>query len=110
MMQTIAVVVIVTLAASYSTWKLMPRAWRARGAQAIIGWVRRNGRLADDTAADLARRLTASGCGSCDSCGACAPKHDERAPGPSVVVRRAGRVGLRPTNRDVDSAGDTPGG
>ncbi|MEO8506973.1 MAG: DUF6587 family protein [Betaproteobacteria bacterium] len=110
MMQTIAVVVMVTLAAIYSAWKLMPRTWRARGAQALIGWVRRHGRLADDTAADLARRLTASGCGSCESCGACAPKPDERAPGPSVVVRRPGGLRGRPTIRDVDNAGDTRGG
>lgn len=110
MMQTIAVVVMVTLAAIYSAWKLMPRAWRARGAQAIIGWGRRNGRLSDDAAADLARHLTATGCGSCDSCGACAPKPGERARSPSVVVRRPGESTGRPTIRDVDNAGGTPGG
>ena len=92
-MQTIAAGVMVTLASIYAAWKLMPRAWRARGAQAIIGWVRRHGLLADDTAADLGRHLTASGCDSCDSCRACAPKPDGRTPGPSVVVRRQGGLG-----------------
>lgn len=70
-MQEISVFVIVALAATYAAWKLMPRALRVRLAQATVGWARRRGRLSDHEAAALARRLTASGCGSCDSCGAC---------------------------------------
>jgi hypothetical protein len=72
-MQEIAVFVIVALAAICAAWKLMPRALRVRLAQAMVGWARRRGRLSDHEAIALARRLTASGCGSCESCGACGP-------------------------------------
>ena len=70
-MQQAAVFVIVAVAGLYAAWKLMPRALRVRLTQVGIGWARRRGRLSDDEAAALARRLTASGCGSCDSCGSC---------------------------------------
>jgi hypothetical protein len=73
MIQDIAVVVIVALAVVYATWKLSPRALRARFARATVGWAQRRGRLSDADAAALAQRLTASGCGSCDSCGTCSP-------------------------------------
>ena len=46
-MEDIAVFVIVALAAIYAAWKLMPRALRARLAQATVGWVQRRGRLSD---------------------------------------------------------------
>jgi len=71
-MQQAAVFVIVAVAGLYAAWKLMPRALRARLAQGIVRWGRRRGRLSDEEATVLARRLTASGCGSCDSCGTCA--------------------------------------
>jgi hypothetical protein len=73
-MQEIFALVIVALAAVYTAWKLMPRALRARLAQATVAAVRRRGRLSDDQAAALARRLTAGGCGSCDDCGGCGPE------------------------------------
>ena len=73
MTQQLAVYAIVALAALYVAWKLMPRALRARLAGAMVRRARRGGRLSDQAGADLARRLTANGCGSCDSCGACAP-------------------------------------
>ena len=73
MLQQIVVFAIVAVAAAYAGWKLMPRALRARLAQASVGWARRRGKLSDAYAAALAQRLTASGCGACDSCGACAP-------------------------------------
>jgi hypothetical protein len=71
-MEQAAVFVIVAMAGLYAAWKLMPRALRARLTRAGVGWARRRGRLSDDEAAALARRLSASGCGSCDSCGSCA--------------------------------------
>jgi hypothetical protein len=73
-MQAAAVAVIVALAAVYATWKLMPRALRARLASGVVGWARRRGRLTEDGATLLSRRLNAGGCGSCDSCGSCGPK------------------------------------
>jgi hypothetical protein len=79
-MQDIAVFVIVALAASYAAWKLMPRALRARLAHAAVGWAQRRGRLSDQRAAALARRLTASGCGQCDNCGTCSPAPGATAP------------------------------
>jgi hypothetical protein len=84
-MQEIAVFVIVALAAVYAAWKLMPRALRVRLAQATVGWARRRERLSDHQAAALARRLTASGCGSCQSCGACGP---EPGAAPDAAVLR----------------------
>jgi len=81
-MQEIAALVIVAFAATYAAWKLMPRALRARLAQATVVWARRRGRLSDDQAVALSRRLTASGCGSCDSCRTCGP---ERAPDASSL-------------------------
>jgi len=86
-MQEIAVFVIVALAAIYAAWKLMPRFWRARLAQATVDWAQRRGRFSDQDAAALARRLTASGCGNCDSCGSCAPTSDPMA-APNVSVLR----------------------
>jgi hypothetical protein len=68
-MQEFAVFVIVGLAASYAAWKLMPNALRARLVQATVGWMQRGGRLSDQDAATLARRLTGSDCGNCKSCG-----------------------------------------
>ena len=86
-MEDIAVFVIVALAATYAAWKLMPRALRGRLAQATVGWAQRRGRLSDQRAAALARRLTASGCGHCDSCGTCGPAPGPAAP-PDVSVLR----------------------
>ena len=83
-MQAVAVAVIVALAAVYATWKLMPRAIRARLASGVVGWARLRGRLSEDDAALLSRRLTAGGCGSCDSCGSCGPK-DAAASDASVM-------------------------
>jgi hypothetical protein len=83
-MEQAAVFVIVALAGLYASWKLMPRALRARLAQAGVGWARRRGRLSGDEAAALTRRLTASGCGSCDSCGSCVTKPGA-APDTSVL-------------------------
>jgi hypothetical protein len=71
-MQQAVVFAIVAVAGLYAAWKLMPRALRVRLTQVGVGWARRRGRLSDDEAAALARRLTASGCGSCESCGSCA--------------------------------------
>jgi hypothetical protein len=86
-LQEIAVFAIVALAAGYATWKLMPRALRARLAQATVGWAQRRGRLSDEQAAALARRLTASGCGQCDSCGTCGPAPAPPAPSDASVLR-----------------------
>ena len=72
-MQELAAFVIVALAAAYAIWKLMPRALRVRLTQKIVGIARRRGQLSERDAAALAKRLTASGCGSCDTCGTCAP-------------------------------------
>lgn len=73
MFQEITVFLMVALAAVYAVWKFMPRALRGRLAQVTVGWARRRGRLSDDGAAALSRRLTASGCGTCESCRACGP-------------------------------------
>ena len=78
-MQELVAFAIVGLAAAYAAWKLMPRALRARLAHALAGAARRSGRLSDRDAALLARRLSASGCGSCDSCGSCVPRPDAAA-------------------------------
>jgi len=83
-MQQAAAFVLVAAAGLYAVWKLMPRALRAHLARAIVGFVRRRGRLSDDAAAVLAQRLTAGGCGSCDSCGTCA-KAPGVAPDASVL-------------------------
>ena len=83
-MQAATIAVIVALAAVYATWKLMPRAVRARLASRVVGWARRRGRLSEDDAALLSRRLNAGGCGSCDSCGSCSPK-DAAASDASVI-------------------------
>lgn len=80
-MQELAVFLIVLLAAAYATWKLMPRALRVRFAQSVVARARRDGRMSDREAAALARKLTASGCGSCDTCGTCGP---EPAAAPAV--------------------------
>jgi len=86
-MQEIAVFVIVALAVIYAAWKLMPRALRVRLAQATVGWAQRRGKLSDQEAAALARRLTASGCGDCDSCGTCGPTSDPAAASNESVLR-----------------------
>ena len=83
-MQTAIVAVIVALAAVYATWKLMPRAVRARIASGVVGLARRRGRLSEGDAERLSRRLNAGGCGSCDSCGSCRPK-DAAATDASVM-------------------------
>jgi len=85
MTQEAVVFAIVALAAAYAAWRLMPRVLRGRLAHAMAGFARRRGRLSDRDAAALARRLTASGCGSCDSCGPCGP---EPAAAPNVSVLR----------------------
>jgi hypothetical protein len=105
-MQEIAVFVMVALATLYALWKFMPRGLRARLAGATAGWARRRGRLTDDGAAALARRLTAGGCGNCKSCRACAPGLPEvpdapeaaRAPEATVMqfVRSPAEAGRLP--------------
>ena len=55
MLQSLAVAAIVTAAAAYATWALMPARWRGAIARRL-GW-----------------RAPAAGCGGCDSCAADAP-------------------------------------
>lgn len=93
MAQQIIVGLIVALAAIYAAWRWMPAAWRRAAASQLAAGSHRAG-LVD---AERARRLEAtiaksSGCGSCDSCGACAPKdrpsadpaRDQAAAGPET--------------------------
>ena len=95
-MQQFAAYALVALAALYAAWKLMPRALRVRAAQALTGWARRRGRLSEREAAALQRRLTASGCGDCESCGTCRPA---AAPDAAAVPIVPGRSGGKPLPR-----------
>jgi hypothetical protein len=82
-MQGVIVAVIVVLAACYATWTLMPRSVRARLASRVVGFARARGRLSDDEAIALSRRIIGGGCGNCDSRGSCSRKE----PAPSPVLR-----------------------
>jgi hypothetical protein len=83
--QDLAVFAIVGLAVIYTTWKLMPQVQRARIVQATVVWAQRHGRLADQEAAAIARRLTPGGCSRCDSCGACGSAAPAAASDASVL-------------------------
>jgi hypothetical protein len=82
--QTIAVFVIVALAAVYATWKLSPRALKGRLAERVVRLARRHAGLSDGAADELSRRLNGGGCGSCDACGTDSAKADAAA-GAAVV-------------------------
>jgi hypothetical protein len=84
-MQAVIVAVIVVLAACYATWRLLPQSVRARLASRVVGFLRARGRLSDDEAIALSRRMTAGACGSCDSRGSCARK--QSALPPASVLR-----------------------
>jgi hypothetical protein len=70
-MQAVTVAIVVVLAACYATWTLMPRSVRARLAARVVGWMRARGRLSDDEAVALSRRMIGGGCGNCDSRASC---------------------------------------
>ncbi len=72
-MQSVAVALIVVVAAVFACWRLMPRAWRVGLASSLARGAQRHGRLSQDDADALARKLAVGACGSCDSCGTCAP-------------------------------------
>ena len=84
-MQAVSVAVIVVLAACYATWTLLPPSVRARLASRAVGWMRARGRLSDDEAIALSRRMIGGGCGTCDTRGSCARK--DAAPPPASVLR-----------------------
>jgi hypothetical protein len=73
-MQALTVAVIVPLAACYATWRLLPQSVRAGVVSRVVGFLRARGRLSDDEAIALSRRMTGGGCGNCDSRGSCARK------------------------------------
>jgi hypothetical protein len=87
-MQTVTVAIIVVLAACYATWRLLPRAVRAGLASRLVGFLRGRGRLSDDEAVALSRRMTGGGCGNCDSRGSCS-RQDVAPPAASVLRQRA---------------------
>ncbi len=72
MTQQLIVGLIVALAALYAVWRWMPSAWRRSAAQKLAAGSHRAG-LVDQARADaLAAALAkSSGCGSCETCGAC---------------------------------------
>ena len=80
MIQNIVVALIVALAACYATWRWMPAGWRRTAAKKLASVTQRAGLVdqarADRLAASLAKN---SGCGACDTCGACG-KADAKQP------------------------------
>ena len=72
MLQQIIVFAIVAFAAVYALWRWMPGGWRRAAAGKLAAGSQRAGLVdaerADRLAASLAKT---SGCGDCDSCGAC---------------------------------------
>ena len=88
-MQTVTVAIIVVLAACYATWRLLPQSIRAGLASRLVGFLRARGRLSDDEAIALSRRMTGGGCGNCDSRGSCSRK--DPAPSPASVLRHLPR-------------------
>ena len=83
-MQTLTVAIIVVLAACYATWRLLPQSVRASLASRLVGFLRARGRLSDDEAIALSRRMTVGGCGNCDSRGSCS-RQDLAPPAASVL-------------------------
>jgi hypothetical protein len=82
MTQQIIVGLIVALAAVYAAWRWMPSAWRRSAASRLAAGTHRAGLVDADKARQLEASLArSSGCGSCDSCGACEPK-DRRSAEP----------------------------
>jgi hypothetical protein len=73
--QQIIVALIVALAALYAVWHWMPNAWRRVLAAKVALGSQRAGLVGEERARQLAASLgKASGCGSCDDCGACSAK------------------------------------
>ena len=62
---------IVAVAATYTTWKLMPQATRRRIAARLTRAAQRNARLSSQQAARIELRLVGKACGGCDTCGGC---------------------------------------
>ena len=80
-MQALIVAVIVAACASYSTWSLMPAAWRQRLARRLLQWPALAGQAWLQRAA-AQRGGCGDGCSSCDA-GAAKPA----APGARQVIR-----------------------
>ncbi|VTU34939.1 DUF6587 family protein [Variovorax sp. PBL-E5] len=75
MTQEIVVALIVALAALYAVWRWMPAPWRRAAAAGLAAGSQRAGLVDAQRAEALAASLAkSSGCGACDSCGACTPK------------------------------------
>jgi hypothetical protein len=71
-LQSAIVFLVVAIAASYATWKLMPAAWRRALAGHAASWGARAGLSAETARRVEAKLATGGACGSCDSCKACA--------------------------------------
>jgi hypothetical protein len=71
-LQSAVVLVVVAIAATYATWKLMPAAWRRALAGQVASWGSRAGLSAETARRVEAKLATGGACGSCDSCRACA--------------------------------------
>lgn len=75
MAQQLIVGLIVAAAAFYAVWRWMPAGWRRGAAQKLAAGTHRAGWVDEERAKELATSLAkTSGCGSCDTCGSCAPK------------------------------------
>ena len=75
MAQQLIVGLIVAAAAFYAVWRWMPAGWRRGAAQKLAAGTHRAGWVDEERARALAASLAkTSGCGSCDTCGSCAPK------------------------------------
>ena len=92
MTQQIIVWLIVALAALYAVWRWMPAAWRRAAASQLAAGSHRAGLVDAERARQLEATLAkTSGCGSCDSCGACAPKDKRLAEaGPGGAAASSG--------------------
>ena len=72
--QLVIVYGIVAVAALYALWRFVPGLKKQLAPKLATG-LNRAGLLSPEKAAQLQTKLSAGGgCGSCDTCGACAPK------------------------------------
>jgi hypothetical protein len=73
---------IVAVAAMYALWRFVP-GLKKQLAPKLAAGLNRAGLLSPQKAEQLQTKLSAgSGCGSCDTCGACAPKTSRETTAP----------------------------
>lgn len=80
--QLVIVYCIVAIATLYALWRFVPGLKKQLAPKLATG-LNRAGLLSPEKAEQLQTKLSAgSGCGSCDTCGACAPKKPSETPSP----------------------------